>query len=173
LLQVFREPGSWNVSGTLWSLAGGAAGAMGALGIIMAFNFGGKPIFVMPLVFGGAPVVNTFITIVHEGTIGQVSLLFYISLVMVIAGAVSVLVFAPRPPRSRPARDAVPGGEPAAGFPRQPEPSPPETSRRHEPSNPVSHTVDRSAADREPAGREAEEETIYEEETIDPDDQLR
>ena len=33
---------------------GGTFGAVGALGIIMAFNFGGKPVFVMPLVFGGA-----------------------------------------------------------------------------------------------------------------------
>ena len=42
--------------GTAWSLGGGAVGAIGALGVIMAFNLGGKPVYVMPLVFGGAPV---------------------------------------------------------------------------------------------------------------------
>ena len=51
LMPVLIEPGGWNVSGTAWSISSGAAGALGALGIIMAFNFGGKPIYVMPLVF--------------------------------------------------------------------------------------------------------------------------
>ena len=55
VLGVWVEPGSWSLSGILWSLAGGAAGAVGALGIILAFKFGGRPIYVMPLVFGGHP----------------------------------------------------------------------------------------------------------------------
>jgi hypothetical protein len=96
VLSVWTEPGRWDMDGMFWSLAAGAAGAVGALGIILAFNFGGKPIFVMPLVFGGAPVVNTFTTIVAQGTLGEVRPLFYISLAMVILGAVGVLVFAPR-----------------------------------------------------------------------------
>ena len=57
------EKGEWTLRGIIWSLAGGALGAIGALGIILAFTFGGKPIYVMPLVFGGAPVVNAFLTI--------------------------------------------------------------------------------------------------------------
>jgi hypothetical protein len=97
LLEVFHEPGGWSPSGVLWSLAGGAVGAIGALGIILAFNFGGKPIYVMPLVFGGAPVINTLTTTLTQGTLGQISVLFYLSLALVIAGAVTVLVFAPRP----------------------------------------------------------------------------
>jgi len=96
LLQVFDESGGWTLGGSIWSLAAGAAGAIGALGIIMAFNFGGKPIYVMPLVFGGAPVVNTMTTVVAEGTIGDVSMLFYVCLALVILGAIVVLVFAPR-----------------------------------------------------------------------------
>jgi len=110
LLRVFVEAGDWTVSGVIWSLAGGAAGALGALGIIMAFNFGGKPIYVMPLVFGGAPVINTFTTILHEGTYQQTTSLFYASLMLVIGGAVTVLVFAPRgkaeakPPKAKPER---------------------------------------------------------------------
>jgi MFS family permease len=96
LMPVLVEAGGWNVSGTLWSLASGSAGALGALGIIMAFNFGGKPIYVMPLVFGCAPVVNTFVTVTAEGTYRQVQSPFFISLGLVILGAVTVLVFAPR-----------------------------------------------------------------------------
>ena len=43
----------------------------GALGIIMAFNSGGKPVFVMPLVFGGAPVVNTLYSVATHGPVGR------------------------------------------------------------------------------------------------------
>lgn len=93
LLPVFQEPGTWTASGTVWSLIGGAAGAAGALGVILAFNFGGRPVYVMPLIFGGAPVVNTLVQL--AGT--QPTLPFYVGLAMVIAGAVTVLVFAPRP----------------------------------------------------------------------------
>jgi len=37
------------------SLAATAAGALGAICIIWSFRTGGPPIYVMPLVFGGAP----------------------------------------------------------------------------------------------------------------------
>ncbi len=63
ILGTTGEQGSWTPSGVIWSLAGGALGAVGALGIILAFNFGGKPAYVMPLVFGFAPIVNAFFTV--------------------------------------------------------------------------------------------------------------
>ena len=113
LVPIFPEPGEWKPAGTVWSLAGGAAGAVGALGIIMAFTFGGKPIFVMPLVFGCAPVVNTAVTIWHEGTAAFVTTGFYVSLLLVVAGAVTVLVFAPKAGHKPPgdAKSATPSAE--------------------------------------------------------------
>ncbi|MGI9428934.1 MAG: hypothetical protein ACR2NM_09770 [Bythopirellula sp.] len=98
LLLGLPELSHYNFKGTLWSLAAGAAGAIGALGIIMAFNFGGKPVFVMPLVFGGAPVINTLFTTISGGLWGDVSAFFLAGLILVIAGAVIVLVFAPKSP---------------------------------------------------------------------------
>jgi len=86
-------------SGSIWSFAGGAAGALGALGIILAFTFGGKPVYVMPLVFGVAPVVNTLVSIgpgVASGTIQAPDPFFYAGLIVVIAGAATVLIFAPK-----------------------------------------------------------------------------
>ena len=62
----------------------------------MAFNSGGKPIFVMPLVFGGAPVINTFVSVLQAGNYDQLSAIFYAGLLIVVAGAVAVLVFAPK-----------------------------------------------------------------------------
>lgn len=96
ILPFAAEASSYNFSGTLWSLAGGAVGALGALGIIMAFNFGGKPVFVMPLVFGFAPVINTLVTAWQRGLLGQLQGFFLAGLILVIAGAVMVLVFAPK-----------------------------------------------------------------------------
>lgn len=97
VLSISPEPGQWtNFSGTAWSLAGGAAGAIGALGIILAFTYGGKPVYVMPLVFGGAPVVNTLTTILTTGSLASVSPVFFAGLIIVVVGAVTVLVFAPK-----------------------------------------------------------------------------
>src|SRR5258708_39915472 len=38
LLRLYGEKGHWTSQGTIWSLIAGAAGAIGALGIILAFN---------------------------------------------------------------------------------------------------------------------------------------
>lgn len=103
---IFEEPGGWkHIGGVFWSLLAGAAGAVGALGIIYAFNFGGKPIFIMPLVFGFAPVVNTLTETVSNNLLGEVSFYFLGSLAMVIVGAIIVLVFAPRGSKPKPANE--------------------------------------------------------------------
>ncbi|MCE9544134.1 MAG: hypothetical protein K8T25_01210 [Planctomycetia bacterium] len=88
--------GQWTTPGALWSLGAGAAGALGALGIILCFNYGGKPMYVMPLVFGGAPVVNTLVTTVGNHGFDQLRPLFYAGLILVCSGAAIVLFFAPR-----------------------------------------------------------------------------
>lgn len=99
VLSAWNEPGNWGLQnfGWLTALIAGVITTVGALGIILAFNFGGKPIYVMPLVFGFAPVVNTFITITQQQTYDQVSVLFLVMLLLVIVGAVTVLLFAPKP----------------------------------------------------------------------------
>lgn len=113
LLTFSAAEGGWTFAGAAWSLAGGAAGAVGALGIILAFNAGGKPVYVMPLVFGGAPVVNTLLSAAMPSTAGQVSPLFYVSVALVIGGAVTTLVFAPRPGAAAEAEEAPMGQTPA------------------------------------------------------------
>jgi hypothetical protein len=107
LLIAWHEAIDFTFTGTVWSLAGGAAGAIGALGIILAFTFGGKPIYVMPLVFGLAPVINTFTTLIAAGTVNQIKPTFIAGLMMVVAGAVTVLLFAPKAkPHAPPAKPA-------------------------------------------------------------------
>ena len=101
------ERGGWTTKGVIWSLLAGAAGAFGALGVILALGFGGKPIYVMPLVFGGAPVVNTLLTAFMNRAFDQLKAPFLAGLILVILGAVTVLVFKPQPQPAAPAAAAV------------------------------------------------------------------
>ncbi|MBX7168502.1 MAG: hypothetical protein K1X74_19350 [Pirellulales bacterium] len=67
VLMTRGEQGHWTFSGTSWSLLAGTAGAVGALGIILAFNYGGKPAYVMPMVFGFAPLINAMFSFATKG----------------------------------------------------------------------------------------------------------
>jgi len=119
LLQSGAEAtASFTRQGILWSSVAGAAGAVGALGIIMAFNFGGKPMYVMPLVFGGAPVVNALLTIGKAGSYRQISPMFVAGLCLVALGAVLVLRYTPsaRVPVKAPAVEAS-GASPPVSRP--------------------------------------------------------
>ena len=115
LITVLKTGGTWNQTGLLWSLAGGAAGAMGALGIIYAFNFGGKPIFVMPLIFGLAPILNTITTLTENNSWGRIDMTFLAALFVTIAGAVTVLVTAPKPAPAAIVTAGKEGGKPGDG----------------------------------------------------------
>lgn len=96
-LTVAEEAGTWTTKGVIWSTLAGLAGALGALGIIFALKSGGKPHNVMPLVFGGAPVINTLWTITAlRINWRDIHPLYYAGLILVITGAAAVLIAAPR-----------------------------------------------------------------------------
>lgn len=120
ILTLSPEASRFTFSGTMWSLLAGSAGAIGALGIIMAFNFGGKPVYVMPLVFGGAPIVATLVSTMSDGLLSKVGPFFLAGLILAIAGSAMVLVFAPKggphPPATAPAPTTQPA-PPAAAAP--------------------------------------------------------
>lgn len=98
-------------SAGLLAFLAGTAGAIGAFGIILSFTFGGKPIYIMPLVFGGAPIVNTLVA--SYGNYDQIGVFFIMSLTVVIIGAVMVLVCQPKPARKAPVLELLPPPEPA------------------------------------------------------------
>ena len=97
-IHVQGDVGSWKASGIIWSLLAGSAGAFGVLGIIFAFSYGGRPEYVMPLVFGFAPIVNAFITLYPGGKYKEMPPLalggFIAGLLMVSVGAFLVLSLA-------------------------------------------------------------------------------
>jgi len=62
---------------------------------------GGKPTYVMPMVFGCAPIVNVVVSMWFAGIPwkGNVHPAFISGLMLVSVGAVMVLVFKPSPPK--------------------------------------------------------------------------
>ena len=93
---AMHQTSGYRIPGMIWSILAGTCGAMGALGIILAFTYGGKPIFIMPLVFGFAPVINTIASIVEKGKFDSLNAMFAGSLLLGILGAVTVLLNAPK-----------------------------------------------------------------------------
>src|SRR5579871_548184 len=85
----------FNAPGTIWSTIGGALGAIGAVCIIYAFRNGGLPTYVMPLVFGGAPVINVLVTMAMQPPKSTPNPLLYLGFLFVVAGAGMVLYFKP------------------------------------------------------------------------------
>ncbi|RLS78538.1 MAG: hypothetical protein DWI03_03920 [Planctomycetota bacterium] len=114
LLARGGERGTWTTRGVVWSMLAGTAGSLGALGVILALHFGGKPIYVMPLVFGGAPVVNTLLTATMNSAYDQLKAPFLAGLLLVVTGAVTVLVFKPQPVAHAAAPVAAAEAEPAS-----------------------------------------------------------
>lgn len=85
----------FNGQGTLIAILAGALGAIGAVCIIWAFKAGGLPIYVMPLVFGGAPVVNVLVSLLLHPPRTAPSPLLYVGFVLASAGAGMVLYYKP------------------------------------------------------------------------------
>lgn len=86
----------WNAFGATTATAAGALGAIGAVCIILAFRNGGLPNYVMPLVFGGAPVINVFVTMALHPPKTTPNPLLYVGFLLVVLGASMVLYFRPQ-----------------------------------------------------------------------------
>ena len=86
----------FNAAGTQAATLGGALGALGAVFIIFSYKFGGIPVNVMPLVFGGAPVVNVLYTMMLHPPKSAPNPMFYLGLLCAAMGAGLVLYFRPQ-----------------------------------------------------------------------------
>ena len=73
----------------------GALGAIGAACIIWAFRAGGLPVYVMPLVFAGAPIVNVIVTMMIHPPKSAINPLLYAGFVLAAIGVAMVLYFRP------------------------------------------------------------------------------
>jgi hypothetical protein len=85
----------FNRAGLMTATFAGALGAAGAACIIYAFRAGGLPVYVMPLVFGGAPLVNVVLTMMIHPPKNPVNPLLYAGFLLASAGAAMVLYYRP------------------------------------------------------------------------------
>lgn len=77
------------------STVAGVLGALGALGIVFAIKAGGTPLVVAPLVFAGAPIVNTLVSMIWDRPKEAPSIMFYFGILLACAGAAMALRFKP------------------------------------------------------------------------------
>jgi hypothetical protein len=89
------ELGGFDRAGAINATVAGGLGAAGAVCIIWAFRTGGLPLYVMPLVFGGAPIVNVLVTMLIHPPRNPISPMLYVGFALASAGAAIVLYFRP------------------------------------------------------------------------------
>ncbi|MBI4718434.1 MAG: hypothetical protein HY763_11555 [Planctomycetes bacterium] len=89
------EPWELTGRGMALSTLAGTLGAVGALGIVFALRFKGLPIYVAPLVFAGAPIINTLVSMIWHRPARPPALWFYAGILLAGFGAALVLRFKP------------------------------------------------------------------------------
>jgi hypothetical protein len=85
----------FNSAGTTAATVAGTLGAVGAACIIWSFRNGGLPLYVMPLVFGGAPIVNVLYSMITSPPKEAPSPMLYVGFLLASIGAGMVLYFRP------------------------------------------------------------------------------
>jgi hypothetical protein len=86
---------NFNSTGLMTATIAGALGAAGAACIIYSFRFGGLPVYVMPLVFGGAPIVNVLVSMAIHPPKAAINPLLYVGFALASVGAGLVLYYRP------------------------------------------------------------------------------
>ena len=94
---------SWSFpsKGLWWSLIAGTLGAIGALGVLLAFGAKGTPAVVMAIVFSGAPVVNAVVAIIQHPPAdgwGSIKPQFYVGILLAALGGCLVSYYKPAAP---------------------------------------------------------------------------
>ena len=83
----------------------GTLGAIGALGVLLAFGKMPSPAYVpviMSVIFAGAPIVNAIVSTTKEGNWSFVKLPFVLGIALAAVGGYLATKYAPKPPNSSP-----------------------------------------------------------------------
>ncbi len=95
LMLTKAEPLEFSSTGVTMSTVAGILGAIGAIGIVFAMKYQGNPIYVAPLVFAGAPIINTIVSMMWAKPTEPIKIQFYLGLLMAGIGAAIVLRYRP------------------------------------------------------------------------------
>ena len=85
----------FNTTGLVTATIAGALGAAGAACIIWSFRFGGLPVYVMPLVFGGAPIINVALAMMIHPPRQAINPMLFVGFALASVGAAMVLYYRP------------------------------------------------------------------------------
>ena len=85
----------FNTEGLVTATIAGVLGAAGAACIIYSFRFGGLPIYVMPLVFGGAPIMNVIVSMAIHPPKTAINPMLFVGFAFASIGAGLVLYYRP------------------------------------------------------------------------------
>jgi hypothetical protein len=94
---------AYPTKGWQWSLFAGTLGAIGALGVLLAFGKMPSPAYVpviMSIIFAGAPMVNAIVSTTKEGNWAYVKPQFLLGIALAALGGYLVTKNAPKPPPS-------------------------------------------------------------------------
>ena len=105
----------FNTRGASFATLGGVAGAAGALCIILSIKSGGSPLYIAPLVFAGAPIVNAIVSLLWHPPKYLPGPLFYAGIVMAAVGA--GLVLYSKPPAAKGPAKSPPAQAQASELP--------------------------------------------------------
>ncbi len=102
---------SYPTKGWQWSLIAGTLGAVGALGVLLAFGASPNPPvyvpIVMSIIFAGAPIVNAVVNTTKEGNWSNVQPAFILGIMLAALGGFLVTKYPPKPP----AKDSPTAGQ--------------------------------------------------------------
>ena len=97
--------------GWQWSLIAGTLGAIGALGVLLAFGNmpdDGSPAYYVPvimsIIFAGAPMVNAIVSTTKEGNWAHVKPPFIAGICMAAIGGYLITKYTPKPQETPPAK---------------------------------------------------------------------
>lgn len=106
------SPAFWTYPGKgfWWSLLAGTVGAVGALGVLLAFGAAPNPKaayvpVVMSIIFAGAPIVNACVSLANHppaGGWGAVKPQFYLGIALAAVGGCLVTYYKPSPAPAKP-----------------------------------------------------------------------
>jgi drug/metabolite transporter (DMT)-like permease len=102
--------------GASFATLGGVFGAAGALCIILSIGSGGSPLYIAPLVFAGAPIVNSIVGLLWK-TQQVPGPLFFVGIVLAAVGAFLVLYSKSDLDRKKAARAKTPPTAVASATP--------------------------------------------------------
>lgn len=107
LALLIANKASWSMpgKGIAFSTLAGAAGAIGALCVLLAFGAKGQPAVVMSIVFAGAPIVNAIVALLlhpPQGGFGALRPPFLAGIVLAAVGGMLVTLYRPPPAPAAP-----------------------------------------------------------------------